>query len=72
MFLSIVNDPNDMQIYLPVTTEKSMLLIIYQRVWIRSSHASQKTDQSEVIVFGPSETRTQNILNLQFLNLIIH
>lgn len=33
---------DDMQTYLPVTTEKSMLLIIYQRVWMRSSHGSQK------------------------------
>ncbi len=66
-----------MQIYLPVTMEKKHVLNSLSaclddvKSWLSKNVLFLNSDKSEVIVFGPSETRTQNILNLEFLNFAI-
>ncbi len=59
---------DDMQIYLPVTTEKKHVLNSLSaclddiKSWLSKNLIFLNSDKSEVIVFGPSETRAQNIL----------
>ncbi len=66
-----------MQIYLPVTMEKKHALNSLSaclddvKSWLSKKNPFLNSDKSEVIVFVLSETRTQNTLNLEFLNFAI-
>ncbi len=77
MFMTTLCYADDMQIYLPVTTEKKHVLNSLSaclddvKSWLSKKCFFLNSDKSEVIVFGPSEPRTQNILNLEFLNFAI-
>lgn len=57
---------DDMQIYLPLITEKKHVLNSLSaclddvKSWLSKKFLFLNSDKSEVIVFGPSETRTQN------------